>query len=234
MRQRLRRPHLRPLREAQAQGVGRVPRPAHPVGARPVPGGSLDATKSRAARSRRVVSSWRAGCDHDRLVDGERRRPHRSRARSGRRRPGRARGGGSPCPRRSGRRRPAGARRARGAPASSSQALHGIGARRLVAGIERDSQRGSRASKQMPIAAPTVVSQWNRGSISSRRATARPYRRPEVEPAGATRTGGIAACPSRGTRMPDRHEASPPRAVYGGRSAARRARAQAMRRRRSP
>ena len=34
---RVRRPHLRQLREAQAQGVGRVPRPAHAVGARPLP-----------------------------------------------------------------------------------------------------------------------------------------------------------------------------------------------------
>ena len=31
---RLRRPHLRRLREAEAGGVGRLPRPAHPVGAR--------------------------------------------------------------------------------------------------------------------------------------------------------------------------------------------------------
>ena len=34
---RVRRPHLRQLREAQAEGVGRLPRPAHAVGARPVP-----------------------------------------------------------------------------------------------------------------------------------------------------------------------------------------------------
>ena len=38
---RLRRPHLRQLREAEAQGVGRLPRPAHAVGARPLPVGSL-------------------------------------------------------------------------------------------------------------------------------------------------------------------------------------------------
>ena len=35
--------HLRPLRRAQAQGVGRVPRPAHPVGAGQVPGRPLTA-----------------------------------------------------------------------------------------------------------------------------------------------------------------------------------------------
>ena len=33
--------HLRPLRRAEAEGVGRVPGPAHGVGARPVPGGAL-------------------------------------------------------------------------------------------------------------------------------------------------------------------------------------------------
>ena len=36
LRRALRRPHLRQLREAEAQGVGRVPRPAHAVGARPL------------------------------------------------------------------------------------------------------------------------------------------------------------------------------------------------------
>ena len=41
MRQALGDAHLRPLRRAEAQGVGRVPRPAHAVGARPVPGGAL-------------------------------------------------------------------------------------------------------------------------------------------------------------------------------------------------
>ena len=38
---RVRRPHLRHLREAEAQGVGRVPRAADAVGARPLPGRAL-------------------------------------------------------------------------------------------------------------------------------------------------------------------------------------------------
>ena len=36
-----RRPHHRPLRRAEAQGVGRVPRRGHSLGARPLPGGHL-------------------------------------------------------------------------------------------------------------------------------------------------------------------------------------------------
>ena len=39
-----RRPHHRPLRRAQAEGVGGVPRRGHPVGARPLPGGHLTVT----------------------------------------------------------------------------------------------------------------------------------------------------------------------------------------------
>ena len=38
-----RRPHPRPLRRAQAEGVGRVPDPADAVGARPLPGRPVDA-----------------------------------------------------------------------------------------------------------------------------------------------------------------------------------------------
>ena len=49
---RVRRPHLRELREAQAAGVGRVPRPAHAVGARPLPVGAVVAGRVRG-RGRR-------------------------------------------------------------------------------------------------------------------------------------------------------------------------------------
>ena len=41
-----RRPHLRQLRQAQAPGVGRVPRPAHPVGAGEVPAGLVGRGRS--------------------------------------------------------------------------------------------------------------------------------------------------------------------------------------------
>ena len=49
MRRALRRPHLRRLREAEAQGVGRVPRPAHAVGARPLPRRALERECSRGS-----------------------------------------------------------------------------------------------------------------------------------------------------------------------------------------
>ena len=44
---RARRPHLRGVRPAEAPGVGRVPRPAHPVGARQVPRRALGRLRPR-------------------------------------------------------------------------------------------------------------------------------------------------------------------------------------------
>ena len=44
----LRRAHVQPLRRDQAAGVGGLPRPGHPVGARPVPAGPLSRLVARA------------------------------------------------------------------------------------------------------------------------------------------------------------------------------------------
>ena len=43
--------HLRPLRRAEAEGVGRVPRPALPVGARPVFAGPLETVRKKEHNS---------------------------------------------------------------------------------------------------------------------------------------------------------------------------------------
>ncbi len=45
------RSHLRQLRQAEAEGMGRVPRPAHAVGARAVPAGALGKPLGRTGRS---------------------------------------------------------------------------------------------------------------------------------------------------------------------------------------
>ena len=82
---RLRRPHLRQLREAEARRVGRLPRPAHAVGARPVPVGALEeradrlavdrAGRSRACRRRSARScppGRGGGGGEETRADGER------------------------------------------------------------------------------------------------------------------------------------------------------------------
>ena len=73
----LRRPHLRQLREAEAEGVGRVPDPADAVGARPLPGGSLDSGHFSAYSSRRVAAQG----ERCTSTDGRSRAPHGARGR---------------------------------------------------------------------------------------------------------------------------------------------------------
>ena len=92
---RVRRPHLRQLREAEAEGVGRVPRPAHAVGARPLPlaCSSRERHDVQPPRSRPRNSLSRGRCGSTRGRP-EGRSPSRRRRSARSTRPARAGGGG--------------------------------------------------------------------------------------------------------------------------------------------
>ena len=77
-----RRPHLRALRRAEAQGMGRVPDPADAVGARPLPGSAVgDWTFQR--RGCRLVARLRRKASDATFTDGRLRAPLGARGRSG-------------------------------------------------------------------------------------------------------------------------------------------------------